>query len=81
MERLIEKNKTYRIPRKDGTADLYQVLLIIGDSIKVKDLKKNVIKIFKKAPFQKDLNEGLIYVEACRKNTLIKALRKLAANY
>jgi hypothetical protein len=78
MDRLIEKNKTYRIPKKDGSTDLIQVLLILGDSIKVKDLKKNIIKILKKSTFEKDLDEGRIYVSAeNRRERIISALKKI----
>ena len=78
MDRLIEKNKTYRIPRKDGSTDLIQVLLIIGDSIKVRDLKKDIIKILKKSTFEKDLDEGRIYVSAeNRRKRIISVLKKL----
>ena len=78
MDRLIEKNKTYRIPRKDGSTDLIQVLLIIGDSIKVRDLKKDIIKILKKSTFERDLDEGRIYVSAeNRRKRIISVLKKL----
>jgi len=78
MDRLIEKNKTYRIPRKDGSTDLIQVLLIIGDSIKVRDLKKDIIKILKKSTFEQDLDEGRIYVSAeNRRKRIISVLKKL----
>ena len=40
MERLIEKNRTYRIPKENGETELYHVLET-GSSLKVKDLKTN----------------------------------------
>jgi hypothetical protein len=78
MDRLIERNKTYRIPKKDGSTDLIQVLLVLGDSIKVKDLNKGIIKILKKSTFEKDLDEGRIYVSAAnRRKRILSVLKKL----
>lgn len=63
MERVIEKNRTYRIPKENGETDLYHVLET-GRSLKVKDLKTNKIKNIDKQNFQTRLNQGEIYVSA-----------------
>ena len=72
MDRLIEKNKTYRIPKGDGTTELLHVLSI-GDNLKVTDLGSGKTKTMDKAAFQKRLNAGEIYVSA----ELIDVLKKL----
>ena len=79
MERLIEKNRTYRIPKENGETDLYHVLET-GSSLKVKDLKTNKIKNIDKQNFQTRLDQGEIYVSAKQHNTkavLLKVLTKL----
>ena len=68
MDRQIEKDKTYRIPHKDGT-DLLQVLSL-GEPLKVKNLKTGKIQEMSKQSFQKRLNAGEIYVSADLKEDL-----------
>jgi len=77
MKRLIEKNKTYRIPHSSGDTDLYQVIDITKDSVKMKDLKKNKTKTFNKSSFQKRLDAGEIYVEAEINKNLVAVLKEL----
>ena len=63
MDRQIEKNKTYRI-RNGSQYNLFHVLEIGQDTLKLKDLKTDLVKDVKKAPFQKALDAGNIYVSA-----------------
>lgn len=72
MDRLIEKNRTYRIPHENGETKLYQVLEV-GKSLKVKDLKSGTVKQMDRSSFQKRLNAGEIYVSA----NLIEVLKKI----
>jgi hypothetical protein len=74
MDRMIEKNRTYRIPKDDGTTDLLQVVEI-GKTLKVKDIKTNKIKSMDKQNFIKRLNEGEIYVSA----SILQCLKKIVA--
>lgn len=64
FSRMIEKNKTYRILRKDGGTDLFHVLEITGDKIKLKNLRTDSVKTVNKSNFQKRLDAGEIYVSA-----------------
>jgi hypothetical protein len=70
FSRLIEKNKTYRIPKGDGDTDLFQVLDVTSNKLKLKNLKTNQTKIVNKSNFQKRLDAGEIYVSACSRNEL-----------
>ena len=72
MDRMIEKNRTYRIPKEDGTTELLQVV-DIGKTLKVKDIKTNKIKSMDKQNFIQRLNEGEIFVSA----SLLKCLKKI----
>ena len=63
MKRLIEKNRTYRIPRHDGTTELLHVISV-GDTLKVMDLTTKKTKTMNKEAFQKRLDAGEIYVSA-----------------
>jgi ribosomal protein S4E len=71
-KRMIEKNRTYRIPRGDET-DLFHVLEIGSDSLKLKNLKTNRTETVNKSNFQKRLDAGEIYVSA----NLFNVLRRL----
>jgi hypothetical protein len=72
---MIEKNRTYRIPKEDGTTELLQVVEV-GETLKVKDIKTSKIKSMDKQNFIKRLNAGEIYVSA----SLLKALKKVVAD-
>ena len=72
MERLIEKDRTYRIPKENGETDLYQVVSI-GNELRLKNIKTGTIKNVNKSNFQKRLDAGEIYVSA----NLIDVLKKL----
>jgi hypothetical protein len=63
MNRLIEKNKTYRIPHK-GKTSLFRVLDITSNKIKVLDLKNNKKYSMSRDIFQDGLDLGTIYVSA-----------------
>lgn len=63
MQRLIEKNKTYRIPYEDKTT-LLRVLKIGDSRIRIQDLKSGRVFSVSKNSFQKGIDEGTIYVSA-----------------
>ena len=63
LQRLIEKDKTYRLPH-GSTYCLFKVLTIGPKDLKILDLKTNKATSFAKERFQKLLNEGVLRVSA-----------------
>jgi len=63
MDRIIEKNKTYRIPH-NGKTSLLRVLDLTSTKVKVLDLKTNKKYSVSLETFQDGLNLGTIYVSA-----------------
>lgn len=61
--RVLEKNKTYRI-QHGQKYNLFQILDIEGDTLKIKDLKRGTNKHVSKTSFQKKLDMGQIHVSA-----------------
>ena len=75
MERLIEKNRTYRIPKEDGTTELLHVLSV-GENVILKDVKTGNSRSIKRSTFQSRLDNGEIYVSA---SLLQRALKRVVA--
>lgn len=71
-KRLIEKNRTYRIPSDNGTT-LLKVTQIGSGTITLEDLTTGKTKTMDRGSFQADLDAGKIYVSAS-KEKLIAAL-------
>lgn len=75
MDRTIEKNRTYRIPKDNGDTELLQVVEM-GETLKVKDIKTNKTKSMDKQNFINRLNAGEIYVSAVLIETIKECLKK-----
>lgn len=70
-KRLIEKNRTYRIPSEEGTT-LLRVTQIGSETITLEDLATGKTRTMDRGSFQADLDAGKIYVSASKE--LIAAL-------
>lgn len=64
MKRLLEKNRTYRVPRTGGGYDLYHLISVEADSITLRNQQTNKIENKNKKEFQSALDAGKIYVAA-----------------
>ncbi len=64
MERIIEKEKTYRIQHGQKGYSLLRVLSIGKEKLKVLDVKKNSSHEMSRSTFQRMLNSGEITVSA-----------------
>jgi len=78
MKRLLELDKTYRVPHENGETRLLKITNLSSKYVWFLDLKSKR-KIKQSRPsFQKRLDSGEVYVSASMK--LISALKKLIMN-